>query len=119
MHAAGITEGFDVGMEMSGNGRALNQMLGLMRNGGKVALLGIAGPGTVVDWNDIIFKGLNLQGIYGRKMYETWYKMIAMVQGGLDLTPMVTHKFNYRDFEKGFEAMMSGQSGKVVLDWTE
>ena len=112
-------EGFDVGLEMSGNGGALNQLIKSMRHGGKVALLGIAGPGTVVDWNDIIFKGLTMQGIYGRKMFETWYKMQAMIEAGLDLTPMVTHRFNYRDYEKGFEAMMSGQSGKVVLDWTK
>ena len=119
MKACHVKEGFDVGLEMSGNGRALNQLIGAMRNGGKVALLGIAGPGTVVDWNEIIFKGLTLQGIYGRKMYETWYKMGAMVEAGLDLSPIVTHRFNYRDFEKGFEAMNSGQSGKVVLDWTK
>ncbi len=119
MAQAGILEGFDVGLEMSGNGAALNQLIKSMRNGGKVALLGIAGPGTVIDWNDVIFKGLTLQGIYGRKMFETWYKMGAMIQAGLDLTPMVTHRFNYRDFEKGFAAMNSGESGKVVLDWTK
>ena len=119
MAQAGIVEGFDVGLEMSGNGAALNQLIKSMRNGGKVALLGIAGPGTVIDWNDVIFKGLTLQGIYGRKMFETWYKMGAMIQEGLDLTPMVTHRFNYRDFEKGFAAMNSGESGKVVLDWTK
>lgn len=119
MKELGIVEGFDVALEMSGNGGALNQLIHSMRNGGKVALLGIAGPSTVVDWNEIIFKGLNIQGIYGRKMFETWYKMGAMVQAGLDLTPMVTHRFNYRDFEKGFEAMNSGSSGKVVLDWTK
>ncbi len=119
MTACGIKEGFDVGLEMSGNAIALNQMLETMRNGGKIALLGIAGPGTVVDWNNIIFKGLTLQGIYGRKMYETWYKMAAMVKSGLDMTPIITHRFNYRDYEKGFEAMISGKSGKVVLDWTE
>ena len=119
MAQAGIVEGFDVGLEMSGNGAALNQLIKSMRNGGKVALLGIAGPGTVIDWNDVIFKGLTLQGIYERKMFETWYKMGAMIQAGLDLTPMVTHRFNYRDFEKGFAAMNSGESGKVVLDWTK
>lgn len=119
MKEVGIKEGFDVGLEMSGNGSALNQLINSMRNGGKVALLGIAGPGTVVDWNQIIFKGLTLQGIYGRKMFETWYKMGAMVQAGLDLSHMVTHRFNYRDFEKGFAAMNSGNSGKVVLDWTK
>jgi len=86
---------------------------------GGAVLLGIAKPGTAVDWNDVIFKGLTLQGIYGRQMFETWYKMGAMVEAGLDLTPMITHRFNYRDFEKGFEAMNSGMSGKVVLDWTK
>jgi len=119
MARLGMKEGFDVGMEMSGNGAALNQLLGAMRNGGKVALLGIAGPGTVIDWNDVIFKGLNIQGIYGRKMFETWYKMEAMIHAGLDLTPIITHRYNYRDYEKGFEAMMSGKSGKVILDWTK
>ena len=114
-----IVEGFDVGCEMSGNGAALNQMLKLMRNGGKVALLGIAGPGTVIDWNDVIFKGLTLQGVYGRKMYETWYKMMAMVEAGLDLSPVLTHRFHYTEFEEAFAVMNSGQSGKVVLDWTE
>ena len=119
MDRAGLVEGFDVGLEMSGSGAALNQMIASMRNGGKIALLGITGPGTVIDWNDVIFKSLTIQGIYGRKMFETWYKMIAMVQSGLDLTPVITHHFNYRDFEKGFAAMNSGQSGKVILDWKE
>lgn len=119
MQEQGMVEGFDVGLEMSGNGAALNQLLKAMRNGGKVALLGIAGPGTVIDWNDVIFKGLTLQGIYGRKMYETWYKLMAMLEAGLDLSPIITHRFHYTDFEKGFEAMNSGQSGKVILDWTK
>ena len=118
MAQQGIVEGFDVGLEMSGNGSAFNQMLKSMRNGGKISLLGIAAPGTVIDWNDVIFKGLTLQGIYGRKM-DTWYKMQAMIQGGLDLSPVVTHRFNYRDFEKGFADMNSGKSGKVILDWTK
>ena len=117
MAAHRMVEGFDVGLEMSGNGKALNQLLKSMRNGGKVALLGIAGPGTVIDWNDVIFKGLNIQGIYGRKMFETWYKMIAMIQAGLDLTPIITHRYHYTEFEKGFEAMNSGHSGKVILSW--
>lgn len=117
MKEQGLVEGFDVGLEMSGSGPALNQLLKTMRNGGKVSLLGIAGPDTTIDWNDVIFKGLALQGIYGRKM-DTWYKMGAMIEGGLDLTPMVTHRFHYTEFEKGFEAMNSGNSGKVVLDWT-
>ena len=119
MRAQGMVEGFDVGLEMSGNGAALNQLLKSMRNGGKVAVLGIAGPGTVIDWNDVIFKGLTLQGIYGRKMYETWYKLMAMIEAGLDLTPIITHRFHYTEFEKGFEAMNSGHSGKVILDWTK
>lgn len=112
-----MIEGFDVGLEMSGNGAALNQLLKSMRNGGKVALLGIAGPGTVIDWNDVIFKGLTLQGIYGRKMYETWYKMIAMIEAGLDLNPIITHRFHYTEYEKGFAAMNGGESGKVILNW--
>lgn len=119
MKQVGMVEGFDVGLEMSGNGAALNQMLKSMRNGGKVALLGIAGPGTVIDWNDVIFKGLTLQGIYGRKMYETWYKLMAMIEAGLDLTPIITHRFHYTEYEKGFAAMNSGESGKVILDWTK
>ncbi len=113
-----MVEGFDVGLEMSGSGAALNSMIEHMRNGGKIALLGLQQPGTVVDWNHVIMKGLTLQGIYGRKMFETWYKMITMVEGGLDLSPMITHRFDHRDFEKGFEAMNSGMAGKVVLDWT-
>lgn len=119
MREQGMVEGFDVGLEMSGNGAALNQLLKSMRNGGKVALLGIAGPGTVIDWNDVIFKGLTLQGIYGRKMYETWYKLMAMIEAGLDLSPIITHRFHYTEYEKGFEAMNSGHSGKVILDWTK
>ena len=114
-----MVEGFDVGLEMSGSPAALNSMLGCMRNGGKIALLGIQPTGTSVDFNQIIFKGLNIQGIYGRKMYETWYKMITMVEGGLDLHPIITHRYHYTEFEKGFEAMISGKSGKVVLDWTK
>ena len=119
MREQGMVEGFDVGLEMSGNGAALNQLLKSMRNGGKVALLGIAGPGTVIDWNDVIFKWLTLQGIYGRKMYETWYKLMAMIEAGLDLSPIITHRFHYTEYEKGFEAMNSGHSGKVILDWAK
>lgn len=114
-----IVEGFDVGLEMSGSAQALSSMVSLMRNGGKIALLGILSKPANVDFNDIIFKGLTVQGIYGRRMYETWYKMMAMVEGGLDLTPIITHRFHYTDFEKGFEAMNTGKSGKVVLDWTK
>jgi len=113
-----MVEGFDVGLEMSGSGAALNSMIEHMRNGGKIALLGLQQPGVQINWNHVIMKGLTLQGIYGRKMFETWYKMITMVEGGLDLTPMITHRFSYKDYEKGFEAMNSGMAGKVVLDWT-
>ena len=113
-----MVEGFDVGLEMSGSGTALNSMIEHMRNGGKIALLGIQQPGTQINWNHVIMKGLTLQGIYGRKMFETWYKMITMVEGGLDLTPMITHRFSYKDYEAGFAAMNSGMAGKVVLDWT-
>ncbi|HMM33027.1 MAG TPA: zinc-binding dehydrogenase, partial [Clostridia bacterium] len=109
----------DVGLEMSGSGAAFNQMLRTMRNGGKVALLGLLAPGTVIDWDNVIFKGLTLQGIYGRKLFETWYKMIAMIQSGLDLSPVITHRFHYTEFNQGFEAMNSGMSGKVILDWNK
>lgn len=118
MKDMGLREGFDIGLEMSGSGMALNSMIKNMRNGGRIALLGIQGQGVEIDWNRVIFGGLTLQGIYGRKMYETWYKMIAMIESGLDLTQMITHRLDFRDFEQGFEAMRSGQSGKVVLDWT-
>jgi threonine 3-dehydrogenase len=113
----GMTEGFDVGLEMSGAGAALNQLLGAMNHGGKVALLGIPAAGVSIDWNDVIFKGLELRGIYGREMFETWYKMAALVQSGLDLSPIITHHFSIADFQQGFDAMRSGQSGKVILDW--
>ena len=114
-----IVEGFDVGLEMSGNTSALNSMITHMRNGGKIALLGIQNANALIDLNAIIFKGLTVQGVYGRKMFETWYKMSAMIEGGLDISPIITHRFNYKDFEKGFTAMKSGQSGKVILDWTK
>ncbi len=115
----GMREGFDVGLEMSGNPSAFNQMISTMHHGGRIAILGIPPKDTVVDWNRIIFKGLFMKGIYGREMYETWYKMSAMLQSGLDLSPVITHHFAIDDFEKGFEAMASGQSGKVILDWTD
>jgi len=113
-----MVEGFDVGLEMSGSADALNTMIDHMRNGGRISLLGLQAPGTQIDWNKVIWDSLTLQGVYGRKMYETWYKMITMVEGGLDLRPMITHRFHYTEFEKGFDVMRSGQSGKVVLDWT-
>jgi len=117
MNALGMVEGFDVGLEMSGVPAAFRQMLDVMNHGGKIALLGIPPEDTAIDWTKVIFKGLHIKGIYGREMYETWYKMIAMLQGGLDLTAMVTHHFDVQDFRKGFETMGSGQSGKVVLNW--
>lgn len=113
-----LTEGFDVGLEMSGNGAALSQMVGAMRNGGKIALLGIGNKPIEMDMNTIICKGLTLQGVYGRKM-DNWHQMSYMVQGGLDVTPVITHRFHYTEFEQGFAAMNSGKSGKVILDWTK
>ena len=118
MHQQGLTEGFDVGLEMSGSAQAFHQMISVMRNGGKISLLGLGSKPIEVDMNTIIWKGLTLQGIYGRKM-DNWHQMSYMVQGGLDLTPVITHRFHYTDFEKGFAAMNSGRSGKVVLDWTK
>jgi threonine 3-dehydrogenase len=114
----GMKEGFDVGLEMSGNGQAFRQMLEVMNHGGKIALLGIMPGPEALDWNQIVFKGLFLKGIYGREMFETWYKMIAMVQGGLDLSPVVTHRFPIAEYQEAFDVMRSGRSGKVVLDWT-
>jgi len=117
MTELGMTEGFDVGLEMSGNGNAFRSMIDAMVNGGKIAMLGIFPDDVAIDWGKVIFKGLFLKGIYGREMYETWYKMAALVQAGLDLTPIITHRFAIEDFAKGFEAMGSGKSGKVLLDW--
>lgn len=110
-------EGFDVGLEMSGNGAAFSQMIKVMNNGGKVALLGIPSGDVKIDWNEVIFKMLTIKGIYGREMFETWYKMAALIQSGLDLTPVITHHYPIADFQKGFDAMLTGQSGKVILDW--
>ncbi|WP_156413852.1 zinc-binding dehydrogenase, partial [Ensifer sp. Root258] len=141
MKAIGMTEGFDVGLEMSGAAPAFRDMIDKMNNGGKIAILGIAPAGFEIDWNKVIFKMLNLKGIYGREMFETWYKMIAIfkmlnlkgiygremfetwykmiafVQGGLDLSPVITHRIGIDEFRDGFEAMRSGNSGKVVMDW--
>lgn len=118
MHQMGLQEGFDIGLEMSGAGPALNSMIKNMRNGGRIALLGIQQPGVQIDWNKVIFSGLTLQGIYGRRMFETWYKMMSMIESGLDVSKIITHRMDFRDFEQGFAAMNSGQSGKVILDWT-
>jgi threonine 3-dehydrogenase len=117
MAGLGMTEGFDVGMEMSGNGGAFKGMVDTMANGGRVALLGLLGEDVAIDWGKVIFKGLHLKGIYGREMFETWYKMAAMIQSGLDISPIITHRFAIDDFRQGFEVMGSGQSGKVILDW--
>lgn len=117
MKELGMTEGFDVGMEMSGVPVALRDMLAKMNNGGKVAMLGIPPKDVSIDWNEVIFKGLTIKGIYGREMFETWYKMASLIQSGLDLTPIITHQFNVDDFQQGFEKMGSGQSGKVILNW--
>ena len=117
MTKQGLVEGFDIGLEMSGSGAALKQMISVMRNGGKISLLGIANQPVPMDMNTIINKGLTLQGIYGRKM-DNWHQMSYMVQGGLDISPVITHRFPYTRFEEGFAAMNSGRSGKVVLDWT-
>ncbi len=113
-----MTEGFDVGMEMSGAGSALNSLLNAVRMGGKMALLGFQQPDTSFDFNRFILKGMDMAGIYGREMYETWYKMMAMIQSGLDLSAMITHRLSFRDYELGFEAMINKEAGKVILDWT-
>jgi threonine 3-dehydrogenase len=117
MHAQNIHEGFDIGLEMSGNAEAFNDMLHHMYNGGRVALLGILPAKTIIDWDQVIFKGLHIKGIYGREMFETWYKMTQMVVGGLDLSPMLTHRIAIDDYMVGFEAMKSGDCGKVVCSW--
>lgn len=115
----GMQEGFDVGLEMSGNPQAFRDMLDSMSHGGKIAMLGIPSAEIAIDWNKIIFNQLTLRGIYGREMYETWYKMTVMLESGLDISGVITHRLNWRDYEEGFAAMSSGNSGKVVLDWRD
>lgn len=115
----GMKEGFDVALEMSGSPAAFQAILDNLCHGGKIALLGIMTDKTPVDWNTVIFNGINIKGIYGREMFETWYKMTSLIQSGLDITPLITHRFHYTEFEKGFQAMQTGNSGKVVLDWTD
>lgn len=117
MAPLGIKEGFDVGLEMSGNPQAFNDLLETMNHGGHVAILGIPPKETAIDWNQVIFKGLILKGVYGREMFETWYKMSSLIQSGLDLTPVITHHFSVDDFQKGFDVMRGGESGKVILSW--
>ncbi|MEP0964514.1 MAG: L-threonine 3-dehydrogenase [Roseobacter sp.] len=114
----GMKQGFDVGLEMSGNQQALDQMVEAMTMGGRIAMLGIPPGKSPVDWSRIVFKAITLKGVYGREIFETWYKMIAMLQNGLDVSRVITHRFGMADFEEGFAAMRSGKSGKVVLDWT-
>ena len=117
MQELGMKEGFDIGLEMSGNESALSSMVDNMSCGGKIALLGIHSGQTKINWDKVVFNGLTIQGIYGREMFETWYKMMSMLQTGLDMSGIITHRFDFRDYEKGFVAMNSGLSGKVVLDW--
>jgi threonine 3-dehydrogenase len=117
MKSLGMEEGFDVGMEMSGQPQAFRDLLSVMHHGGKVALLGIPPANTDIDWNEVIFKGLVIKGIYGREMFETWYKMSSMIQSGLNIGPIITHHFPVDDFQPAFELMESGKSGKVILNW--
>jgi threonine 3-dehydrogenase len=113
----GMKEGFDVGLEMSGHPAAFRDILDNMAHGGKIAMLGIPTEPIAIDWNKVVFNMLTIKGIYGREMYETWYKMTVMLESGLDIRPVITHRFHFTEFEKGFEVMQSGQSGKVVLNW--
>src|SRR5271157_4775122 len=115
----GMKEGFDVGLEMSGNPSAFRDMLANMCHGGKIAMLGIPNQDIAIDWHTVVFNMITIRGIYGREMYETWYKMTVMLQSGLDITPVITHRYRFQDFEKGFDAMRSGQSGKIILTWNE
>jgi threonine 3-dehydrogenase len=115
----GMKEGFDVGLEMSGNPSAFRDMIASMAHGGKIAMLGIPSEPIAIDWNTVVFNMLTIKGIYGREMYETWYKMTVMLESGLDIKPVITHRYHFTEFEKGFGAMKSGQSGKVVLDWSK
>jgi threonine 3-dehydrogenase len=118
MTGLGMSEGFDVGLEMSGVPVAFNSMLDVMNNGGKIAMLGILPDATAIDWSKVIFKGLTIKGIYGREMFETWYKMVSLIQSGLNLNPIITDRFKIDAFQQGFDKMRSGQSGKVILDWS-
>ena len=115
----GMTEGFDVGLEMSGNPDAFRSMLSNMAHGGRIAMLGIPSEPISIDWNEVVFNMLHIKGIYGREMYETWYKMTVMLQGGLDISPVITHRYHYTDYEQGFQAMATGQTGKCILYWQD
>jgi threonine 3-dehydrogenase len=114
-----LSEGFDVGLEMSGNAGAFRDMLDNMTHGGSIAMLGIPSEEMAIDWAKVVFNSLTIRGIYGREMYETWYKMTVMIECGLDIKPVITHRYHYTEFEKGFEVMRSGQCGKVILTWKE
>ena len=114
----GISEGFDIGLEMSGNPAAINDMIANMCHGGKISLLGIPESEITIDWNAVIFNMLTIKGVYGREMYETWYRMSVMIDSGLDISPVITHRLNYTDFQNGFEEIRAGRAGKVVLDWS-
>jgi threonine 3-dehydrogenase len=114
----GMQEGFDVGLEMSGNASAFHDMIANMSHGAKIAMLGIPSNEMAIDWRQVVFSMLTIKGVYGREMYETWYKMSVMLESGLDITPVITHRFCFRDFKQGFEVMQSGKSGKVILNWT-
>ena len=114
-----MAEGFDVGLEMSGNADAFRDMIANMSHGGKIAMLGIPEKEMAIDWNTVVFRMLTIKGIYGREMYETWYKMTVMLQSGLDISPVITHRYHYTEFQTGFTGMLSGQTGKVILDWKE
>jgi threonine 3-dehydrogenase len=115
----GMHEGFDVGLEMSGSPEAFREMLENMCHGGKIAMLGIPSGEIAIDWSRVIFNMLTIKGIYGREMFETWYKMNVMIESGLDISPVITHRFSWRDYEKGFEVMRTGDAGKVILDWSD
>ena len=119
MQQLGMKEGFDVALEMSGSPKAFTDLLPDMFHGGKIALLGIMPDKAAIDWNIVVFSALTIKGIYGREMYETWYKMTAMIQSGLDISPVITHRFPYTEFKEGIELMKSGNSGKIVLDWSQ
>jgi threonine 3-dehydrogenase len=115
----GMKEGFDVGLEMSGNTSAFRAMLANMAHGGKIAMLGIPSEEMAIDWNTVVFNMLSIKGIYGREMYETWYKMTVMLQSGLNIEPVITHRLHYSEFEQGFAAMSKGEAGKVILYWRD
>ncbi len=119
MKSLGMVEGFDVGLEMSGNPDGFRQMVDVMAHGGKIAMLGIQPEATGIDWNSVVFKGLNIRGIYGRMFGETWYKLTSMIQSGMDIGRVITHRFSYKEFQQGFDVMRTGHSGKVILDWSE